>query len=487
MRRPAVILILSLIPIGLILRWPGLTESIWFDEAYRTFLVLRPDNARNILLHDVHNPLYNAFMYLWIRLFGDSELAIRTPSLLANAATILLIGAWAAKRFSPRVALVAAAWLALSPVSVWYGAEAKNSMFTVFFTALAALGIDRLLHRRTYARAAAAGLCVAFALYTDFQSLLGIVPVGVLAAVVLARRPREPHGARPWLCGLLALSVASLLVAPLIVFKAARVNELARDYARYFHPYEVLWILMNWFPTGNALYPVDINSWALPTAILSLALIPIYALAARASIRSLSGLTLLCLTAGPLLCLYLGTELLVASGSRMRIYQERNLLVMLPFVAVALALGAQNFRNASLRIAATIAVLTLAATSTLLMLTRHADVPTVMYPNPDWRSAGRVMLRIDPAPIVVSRTPLLPLRYYVPRATAIEADRGAPPAAKLAELLTEHETVWFIKNPAWFDVTDAELAEMNQLATPIETHEFRSLTLYKFQRVSRTP
>ena len=68
-----IILLVGLVAAGLLLRLPGMTGSIWHDEAFRTFLVLRPDNARAILLHDVHNPLYNAFMYLWIRVMGDSE------------------------------------------------------------------------------------------------------------------------------------------------------------------------------------------------------------------------------------------------------------------------------------------------------------------------------------------------------------------------------------------------------------------------------
>jgi hypothetical protein len=66
-----------LLLVGLVLRVPRLTQSIWFDEAFRTFVVLKAENARSILLHDVHNPLYNACMYIWIRVFGDSDFASR--------------------------------------------------------------------------------------------------------------------------------------------------------------------------------------------------------------------------------------------------------------------------------------------------------------------------------------------------------------------------------------------------------------------------
>src|SRR3954468_15698820 len=52
-----------LLGLSLALRVPGLFESLWFDEVYRTFVVLRDDIMKDLLLHDVHNPLYNAFMY----------------------------------------------------------------------------------------------------------------------------------------------------------------------------------------------------------------------------------------------------------------------------------------------------------------------------------------------------------------------------------------------------------------------------------------
>ena len=50
----------------------------------RTKPHLNQNTVEHILLYDVHNPLYNSVMYAWINLFGDSELSIRLPSILAG-------------------------------------------------------------------------------------------------------------------------------------------------------------------------------------------------------------------------------------------------------------------------------------------------------------------------------------------------------------------------------------------------------------------
>src|ERR1700759_1486721 len=101
--------------VALALRIGPLSESIWYDEWCRTSGWLNADNLSRILWRDVHNPLYNAFMYLWIGVFGDSELSIRLPSLLAGFASALIFAAWAGRRFGRGVGTTVGAWLLTSP------------------------------------------------------------------------------------------------------------------------------------------------------------------------------------------------------------------------------------------------------------------------------------------------------------------------------------------------------------------------------------
>ena len=103
---------------------------------------LSGESARHLILRDVHNPLYNLMMYAWIRVIGDSEVAIRIPSLGAALALIWLVWRWVVPRFGARAGALSAAMMAVSPVAVWYSTEAKNNIFTVLFTTLGVMTLD---------------------------------------------------------------------------------------------------------------------------------------------------------------------------------------------------------------------------------------------------------------------------------------------------------------------------------------------------------
>ena len=153
-----------LVVVGLALRVPLLFRGIWFDEAFRTFIVLNPESIRDLLLHDVHNPLYNAFMYGWIRVFGDSEPSIRVPTLLAGAGVVWIVWRWCREHWGERAAWWSAAWLVVNPVHVYYSCEAKNNMVTVLFAALALWRWDVMARSLTARRVVLASLAGALAI-----------------------------------------------------------------------------------------------------------------------------------------------------------------------------------------------------------------------------------------------------------------------------------------------------------------------------------
>jgi 4-amino-4-deoxy-L-arabinose transferase-like glycosyltransferase len=116
------------------------------------------------VLEDVHGPLYCLLLHLWTRIAGDSEWALRLPSVLAGAATVPAL-AWLARRWLGRETAVWAAWLAaLSPFLVWYSQEARNYALLMLCTVLASgalIGLTRAPRVRTmlgYAVASAAAL-----------------------------------------------------------------------------------------------------------------------------------------------------------------------------------------------------------------------------------------------------------------------------------------------------------------------------------------
>lgn len=472
----------TLLVLGLTLRLPRLLDSIWFDEAFRSLLMLRPERIRDLLLHDVHNPLYNAFMYGWVRVFGDREISIRTPSLLAGLGIIFVLFRWVRTRWGNRAAWWVAAFLALNPVHLWYSTEAKNNIFAVLFTALTLWRLDSVDLTPTRRNVALAALAGTLALWTDFQCLL-VLPVAWLGwVVVCSHNPLRPGRRRAML--LSALGALSLAL-PLLIFKAANLEDLDRDYLRYFRFHEPIRWLFAWFITGNALLNLGQGAW--PLVALATAPLALPALAAGCHrLRSTpAGVIAIAACFAPFVVFFLASEASTYLSRSTRLYQERNLLVILPGLSVVLAVGAASVQSRIGMIAARWGLLAISLASSLAIGTWSRDRDTVMYPSPDWRGAGAwIAAQSTPhptAPLVLSRTPLLPLRYYLPHAAAIDL----PPNLDLFESLAPHlphnapvpTEFYLIHSPYWSPIEPGALEALSLRFQVIDSFAVRDLSV----------
>jgi len=76
---------------ALLLRLPGFTESLWFDEIWSTRVILGGvASTVRMLSADLHPPVFNLLMFVWIRIFGDSEISVRLLPLICGLATVVL-------------------------------------------------------------------------------------------------------------------------------------------------------------------------------------------------------------------------------------------------------------------------------------------------------------------------------------------------------------------------------------------------------------
>jgi 4-amino-4-deoxy-L-arabinose transferase-like glycosyltransferase len=124
-------------------------RSLWFDEAVTWKYAEKPlgrlwgpEAAR-----ESNPPFFYTLEHGWIRLFGDSETALRSLAALFGLATIPLVGALGRAAFDDRVGLLAAALLALSGVHILYSQNARAYTLLTAAAALAALGVVELLER----------------------------------------------------------------------------------------------------------------------------------------------------------------------------------------------------------------------------------------------------------------------------------------------------------------------------------------------------
>lgn len=126
--------------VGIIFRLLYLHTDIWYDEACSWFTAKQsfPMGIMDNLLHlDLqHTPLYFFLLHLWIKLFGDSEVAMRTLSLLFGIGTLPLVYIATKKITNNKIALFSLAISAVSPLLVLFSAEVRMYPMVVFLVVL---------------------------------------------------------------------------------------------------------------------------------------------------------------------------------------------------------------------------------------------------------------------------------------------------------------------------------------------------------------
>ena len=119
-------------PLGLIMlgafvvRIAPINQPLWFDEAYTAWLAKLPlRDMLNATLEDVHGPLWYLIAGASVRLFGESEIALRAPSLILGMLCVCFTYFLARELLGHRTALIAAAIMAFNPLAVYHSGESR--------------------------------------------------------------------------------------------------------------------------------------------------------------------------------------------------------------------------------------------------------------------------------------------------------------------------------------------------------------------------
>ncbi len=172
---------------GAALRLYGLDRtSLWNDEAASWFAAHQPFwNMIQATANDNSPPLYNLILYTTIRLFGDSEVALRLPSVIFAIANIYLLYRLGTVLWDRLTGVFAAALLALSGFHLWYSQEARMySLLSLAATAFA-LATVQLLARPYWLRATLCTVAGMALLYSHIYGIFAWAGISAGATAVL--------------------------------------------------------------------------------------------------------------------------------------------------------------------------------------------------------------------------------------------------------------------------------------------------------------
>jgi glycosyltransferase involved in cell wall biosynthesis len=180
---------LHLVASTAIIGWVGARQSIWFDEAYSAALIRKPIGK---LIHftglDVHPPLYYLLLKGWAALFGHSELALRSLSMIAGLAAgvvgILLVR----KLFSTRAAALAIPFVTFAPFLLRFYIEARMyalaSLICISATYVLVCALETTAKRKRLVLWASYALLVTLGMYTLYYTALIWIVHGVWCTTI---------------------------------------------------------------------------------------------------------------------------------------------------------------------------------------------------------------------------------------------------------------------------------------------------------------
>ena len=448
-------------------------KSLWFDEAYSVYIARQAlgEIPRLLRLYDTHPPLYYVLLHLWMGVAGQSEVAVRVPSVVASLAAIGLTYLLGRRLAGEGVGLLAAVLLAASPFQVTAAQEARMYPFLMLFGVGAsyALWLALAEGRRRYWMGYV--LCLVLALYTHHFAVLLLLAHGVYVLGI----HRERQAMRAWL---FAVAVVVILYLPLVPMLVTQVST-ARAWPNFRPPFGLRAItdMFGMFSFGGGLFGMGtyFRRGSLPLEDRGAILLP-FALLLFAGAAGLEGSRRRVFTLTYWL-LPVATVALVSF--RWNMFYERYFSFVLPAFYVLLAAGVTHlagFARGRGRTVAVVAVLLLVASFNLPALANvYREKSTY-----DWRAAAQhVATQARPGDylLFIPGFARIPFQYYfngpqvqgslnptLVRAEPAQVRLSDGDAARLTAIAQQHARMWIV---ATIPIGYEARKEINKLLVPV--------------------
>lgn len=402
----------AMMAVAAVLRfWHIGAQSLWLDEASSWLVARMP--PLYLLTHNVDHgnpPGFYILLAGWMRLFGQSEVVLRALPALAGVLSVPALFLLGRELFGRRAGLLAALLLALSPIQVAYGQEARGYTLVMLLGILCAWMLARAQRTDRWLDWLAAAGFAALGFHVHYTAAL-LVPFAGMAVITGRRSARALAAAGAY--GLLVLPGALLYLVPSFLssqgysYYLERVTPgaLARMCNTFFGrpvPPDAPTALL----AAGALLLLVAVGYPLCMAVLAAVHEPERPGDLQSAICNLQ-------SPRPVLfaLLYLAVPvLLFAAYARMKpVWEFRYVMVAFPgyllLAGWALATAGRHVR----------AVL---ATS-LVLLTLPGLAAVYARPKSDWRSAAAAIRRVEAAPggahgVILITAPFMtiPLDYY---------------------------------------------------------------------------
>lgn len=193
--------LLAILGSGLLLRVYNLgRESLWYDEiisvrlAHMTTSQIIADRAVN-----VHPPFYFLVLRGWVGLFGGSEIAVRSLSVLFGLLTIFLTFKVASLLFDKEAGIIGALLVAVSTFQISYSQEARAYSLLALLTLISIYFLLKLLREANLWVSIGYVFSTALLIYTQYYAFFVVIAENLyFASLLLLNKRDSPFHFKKW-------------------------------------------------------------------------------------------------------------------------------------------------------------------------------------------------------------------------------------------------------------------------------------------------
>jgi uncharacterized membrane protein len=176
-------------------------ESLWTDEG--TSWRLAKQGISAIIENrsqTVNPPLYFIILHYWVRVFGDSEVSLRLPSVLFGLLSIPMIYKIGSAIFDKKVGALASLLLAIAMIHIRYSQEARGYSLMALLALVSMYYFIGILQTPSLARSTGYVIATGLLLYTHFYGLLIVLCQNIYYLTILTFSSDDtPLRLRSWI------------------------------------------------------------------------------------------------------------------------------------------------------------------------------------------------------------------------------------------------------------------------------------------------
>ena len=200
---------------------PFIGRSLWTDEIFSVISSRDLAEMLGMIRDDENNmALYYFLLHGWTNIFGESEISVRSLSLLFAVLTIPLVHILVFRFYGRKTAFVADLLLVSNPIFLYYAIETRSYSFLMFLSCLSTLVLFHFFYKPRPLTVVIYSFIIAASVYVHYFGIF----IPFCHVVYLTFKGWIPRNFKLFL---LAAVIVIILVSPLFIFHPGSAEQIS--------------------------------------------------------------------------------------------------------------------------------------------------------------------------------------------------------------------------------------------------------------------